>query len=130
MNGEEFVIKQPQQASRFSYNQNVELTPEEQMDLTVFGAMPVAQVLYKVMESAIVDARNEAMECDPSLEAKQKSLMTVAHAMDQFYKKVRSKIEFAQREHLTDIRQKALALELQDQQKLEEIILSNIRGEV
>lgn len=130
MNGEEAVIRQPQTNSRFSYNQNVELTPEEMMDLTVFGAMPVARTLYKVMESAIVDARNEAMECDPSLEAKQKSLMTVAHAMDQFYKKVRGKIEFAQTEHLTDVRQKALTEELKDQGRIEEIIMLNVQGKI
>lgn len=130
MNGEEFVIKQPPTSSRLSYNQNIELTPEEMMDLTVFGAMPVARTVYKVMESAIVDARNEAMECDPAREAVQKSLMTIAHAMDKFYKKVRSKIEFAQTEHLTDVRQKALQEELKDQSKIEEIILLNVQGKI
>jgi hypothetical protein len=130
MNGEEAVIRQPQPNNRFSYNQNVELTPEEMMDLTVFGAMPVAKTVYKVMESAIVDARNDAMECDPSLKDKRASLMDIAHGMDQFYKKVRSKIEFAQTEHLSDVRQKALQEELQDQAKIEEIIMLNVQGKI
>lgn len=129
MNGEEVCVKTSPN-TRFSYNQNTELTPEEMMDLTVFGSMPVAKTVYKLMENAIADARNEAMECDPAREAVQRSLMTVAHAMDKFYKKVRSKIEFAQTEHLTDVRQKALQEDLKDQAKVEEIIMANVRGEI
>src|SRR5258705_13169544 len=106
MNGEEREIKVAPSSSRFSYNQTRELTPEEMMDLTVFGAMPVAKTVYKVMEFVIADARDEAMECDPAREAVQRALMTVAHAMDKFYKKVRGKIEFAQMEHFSDAKQK------------------------
>lgn len=129
MNGEEREIRQAPN-SRFSYNQTRELTPEEMMDLTVFGAMPVSKTVYKVMEMAIADARDEAMECDPAREAVQRSLMTVAHAMDKFYKKVRGKIEFAQMEHLSDVKQKVLAEDMKDQEKIEEIILMNVQGKV
>ena len=130
MNGEEREIKVAPSSSRFSYNQTRELTPEEMMDLTVFGAMPVAKTVYKVMEFAIADARDEAMECDPAREAVQRALMTVAHAMDKFYKKVRGKIEFAQMEHFSDAKQKVLAEDMKDQEKIEEIIMLNIQGKI
>ena len=133
MNGEEIEVMKRQvstASSQFSYNRNIELTPAESMDLMVFGTTPVANLLYRLMESCITDARNEAMECDPAEDKKQRSLMTEAHAMDKFYKKIRGKIEFARVEHLSDVHQKALAEELKDQEKLEEVILANIRREI
>ena len=130
MNGEEALVRTSPTSNKFSYNQSRELTPEEMMDLTVFGAMPVSKTVYKVMEFAIADARDEAMECDPAHEATQRSLMTVAHAMDKFYKKVRGKIEFAQMEHLSDVKQKVLAEDMKDQERVEEIIMMNVQGKI
>jgi len=124
MNGSEVVTKRPQE-SGFSYAQNNELTDIEKMDLAVLHQDPRVKTLYKLMELEIVDARNEAMEADPAETAKQLSLMTVAHAMDKFYRRVRSKIEFGVAEHVADVKAKMLQEELKDQERLNEVILFN-----
>lgn len=124
MNGSEVVTKRPQEAN-FSYSQTTELTDIEKMDLAVLHQDPRVRTLYKLMELQIIKARNDAMSADPAEEAKQRSLMTVAHAMDKFYKQLRGEIEFGVAEHIADVKTKALQEELKDQAKLEEIILHN-----
>jgi len=125
VNGSEVVTVQRPQNSGVSYAQNNELTDIEKMNLAVLHQDPRVKTLYKLMELEIVDARNEAMEADPAETAKQLSLMTVAHAMDKFYKHVRSRIEFSVAEHIADIKSKALQEELKDQEKLNDVILYN-----
>ena len=131
MNGEEREIRNiPSASPQFAYSKNFDLTESEKMDLIVGRSTPFANALFKLMEAEIVQARNTAMECPPEKDATQRSLMTVAHAMDKFYKNLISRMDFNSQEHILSVRQKTQEMELQDQSRLEEIILKNSRGEV
>jgi hypothetical protein len=119
MNGSEVLSRPP------TDNNSSELTDSEKMDLTAGDGTPYANAIKKLMKIEINKARDEAMECDPSDEKKQRSLMTVAHAMEKFYKNLLGAIVFQQTSHILDVRQKAQEAELQDRDKFEEVILFN-----
>lgn len=131
MNGEECEVRLPPATSpKFSYTTSIELSDSEKMDLVAGNQTPFANAIYKLMELEIIKARNKAMEADPANQRVQLSLMTIAHAIDKFYKDIRNSVEFAIGEHVLDVRQKVRAEELKDQQVFEEIVLRNARGEI
>jgi hypothetical protein len=120
VNGEEKEIRLTDPNSK-------DLTDGEKMDLVVFSSTPTSKTVYKLMDLEVAQARDDAMECDPADEAKQRALMTVAHAMHKFAKGLKSRIEFAMSEHVADVRKKAIELELQDQEKVNAIIEANFQ---
>lgn len=130
MNGEEVLVRPYLAQPKLSYADAADLSESEKMDLIAGSSTPFAQALFKLMETEIVRARNEAMECPPEEVAKQRTLMTIAHAMDKFYKNLRSRMEYTTTEHILNVRQKVQEADLQDQAKMEEIILANTRGEI
>lgn len=125
MNGSEVVTRQPQKTA---YNQAPELNDQEKMDLVAGDGTPFANAIYKLMESRVLLAQTEAIKSDPADERNQRSKMTIAHAMDKFYTDVREMIRFEKTSHITDIKQRAAALELEEAGKLEEIILAQATG--
>lgn len=129
MNGSEILTRQSNPVTpEFGYDQVPELTVSEKMDLVVFSSMPVSKAVYKLMELEIVQARNEAMRANPAKVEEQRALMTVAHAMDKFYTNVRGKITFATGEHIADVKLKVQQVDMEDKEKLEEIIFQNVTG--
>lgn len=118
MNGSEVVTRQ-------AFGENPELTPSEKMDIIAGDGTPYANAIKKLMKLEITRARDEAMDCDPADEKKQRTLMTIAHAMEKFYKNLTGSITFEKQSHLIDVKDKALQEELKDREKLEEIILHN-----
>ncbi len=119
MNGSEVVTK------RLPEIVATELTDSEKMDLMAGDGTPYANAIKKLMKIEINKARDEAMECDPSDEKRQRALMTVAHAMEKFYRNLTGAIVFEKTSHLADVKQKIAEAELQDQEKLAEVILFN-----
>lgn len=124
MNGSEVETRQIQ-TDPILGGQSLELSDSEKMDLMAGDDTPYANAIRKLMRKEIFDARDEAMACDPADERKQRALMTVAHAMEKFYKNVLGKITFEKTSHFMEVKQKLLQEELKDQEKIEEIILAN-----
>lgn len=118
MNGSEVV-------TRRAFEEDPELTPSEKMDLIAGDNTPYANAIKKLMKLEITRARDEAMDCDPSDEKKQRTLMTVAHAMEKFYKNLMSSVSYEKQGHLIDVKDKLLQEELKDREKLDSIILHN-----
>ena len=123
MNGSEAFARPQQTDPRLMFSPPSELTDSEKMDLMAGDQAPYARALDKLMKLIIVKARNEAMECDPTEEKRQVKLMTVAHAKNEFYEDLRSKINFEKSNHLADVRLKVAQEELKDQEVIEAIIL-------
>jgi hypothetical protein len=123
VNGSEVETRQSQ-TDPFS-EPSLELSESEKMDLMAGDDSPYAKAIKKLMRKEITEARQEAIECDPSDEKKQRALMTVAHAMDKFYKNVLGKIVFEKTSHFAEVKQKLAEEELKDQEKLSEVILFN-----
>src|SRR6266550_1024453 len=119
MNGSEMVTKRPPELVA------TELTDSEKMDLMAGDGTPYANAIKKLMKIEISKARDEAMDCDPSEEKKQRALMTVAHAMEKFYKNLMGAIVFEKTVHLADVKHRLAEEELKDQEKLSEVILFN-----
>ncbi len=96
MNGEEVEGRPrytaPTPSSMLGIRVVAELTQGEKTDLLMFAQTEVAKTVFKVMEMEIIDARDEAMACDPSEVVKQKALMDTAHAMAKFYTRIRNKM--------------------------------------
>lgn len=119
MNGSEVVTRLPYETN------SSELTDSEKMDLVAGDNTPYANAIKKLMRIEVSKAQLEAVECDPSDEKKQRSLMTVAHAMDKFRKNLLGAVLFEQTTHLADVKKRVLEEELKDRAKLDEIILHN-----
>jgi hypothetical protein len=119
MNGSEQETKLP-------YNPNSsELTDSEKMDLVAGDNTPYANAIKKLMRIEVAKAQAEAVECDPSDEKKQRSLLTIAHAMEKFRKNLLGSVTFEKSSHYADVQLKVAQQELEDQKKLEEVILHN-----
>ena|ERR1700719_4364582 len=118
MNGSEVVSKPP-------YDQSLELSDSEKMDLMAGDSTPYATAIKKLMKLEVLKARDEAMDCDPADKDRQHVLMTIAHAKSDFCKQLTSAILFEKTSHLADVKQKALEEELKDQKKMDEVILYN-----
>jgi hypothetical protein len=103
----------------------LELTDSEKMDLMAHDDGPYAKAIKKLMRKEVITARNEAMDCDPADEKRQRALMTIAHAMEKFYKSLLNTILIEKTAHLAEVRQKAAEEDLKDQEVLERIILAN-----
>jgi len=124
VNGSE-AFNRPQQIDpRLMYGTPGELNDAEKMDLMAGDGTPYARAIDKLMKLEIVKARNAAMESDPADRNKQATLMTVAHAMNAFYENIRGQVLLEKTSHLADVKLRAAQEEMQDQQKVEEIILS------
>lgn len=123
MNGSEAFARPQQTDPRLMFSPPSELTDSEKMDLMAGDQSPYARALDKLMKLEIVKARNAAMECDPTEEKKQTTSMTIAHAMNEFYKSLRGQVTFEKQNHLADVRLKVAQEELQDQEVIEAIIL-------
>lgn len=102
-----------------------ELTDSEKMDLMVGDDSPYAKAIKKLMRTEVANAREEALDCDPADEKKQKALLDIAHAMKKFYTNVQAQIYFEKTKHLADVKHKVAEEELKDKEKLDEIILFN-----
>ena len=109
-----------------SLNQVLELQPLEKLNLATLAGDPRYETLKKLMQIEVIRARDRAMEIDPAKGQEQRAAMTVAHAMQKFYQNVVNEVELAITEQLSDIKQKALEQELQDQGKIEELYLSQV----
>jgi len=125
MNGSEVVTRRPPQDPMNLDGGPKELSDGEKMDLMAGDDTPYANAIKKLMRFEIVKARDEAMECPPEEEAKQKALMTVAHAMQKFYKNILGAIIFEKTKHLSDVKLRQAEEEMKDREKVEEIIFKN-----
>lgn len=86
---------------------------------------PYAKAIKKLMRIEVSQAREEALDCDPSNEHRQKALLDIAHAMKKFYNNIQGKVLFEKTKHLADVKQKVAEAELEEAGKLEEIVLWN-----
>lgn len=123
MNGEEKEVKKPRELNRRTVT---ELTEIEKIDLVVFSSMPVAETLFRIMEDEILEARDLAMATDPVNVKQVLALQAEAHAMARFYTRIRNKIEGSKVEHFGNIAAKAVEEAIQDQDELENLIISNL----
>ena len=125
MNGSELEMRSARTNPLLADESIGELTDIEKMDLMVGDDSPYAKALKKLMRTEVANAREEALDCDPSDEKKQKALLDIAHAMKKFYMNIQGAILFEKTKHLADVKQKIAEEELKDQEKIEEIILAN-----
>lgn len=102
--GEEYVVRQAA-ATPLSVNKVEPLTNSEKMDIMVLSANPMIMSLWKFLEMEIIAARDEAMAVDPSQRDEQLAKLTIAHAMQKFYTRVRDDIKFMTQEHLAHTQQ-------------------------
>jgi hypothetical protein len=119
MNGSEIETRLPQD------NLASELTDSEKMDLVAGDNTPYANAIKKLMRFEVTKAQTEAVECDPSDEKKQRSLMTIAHAMEKFRKNLLGAVTFEKSTHYADVKLRVAQEELKDQEKLDAVILFN-----
>lgn len=119
MNGSEIETKVPQD------NLQSELTDSEKMDLVAGDNTPYANAVKKLMRIEVTKAQQEAVECDPADEKKQRALMTVAHAMEKFRKNLLGAVTFEKATHYADVKLKVAQQELEDRAKMDEVILFN-----
>lgn len=119
MNGSE------QETRSLPDNQSSELTDSEKMDLVAGDQTPYANAIKKLMRIEVSKAQTEAVECDPSDEKRQRSLLTIAHAMEKFRKNLLGAVTFEKSSHYADVQLKVAQQELEDKKKLDEVILFN-----
>lgn len=126
MNGEETCVRKgATETPTLSINKVVELTNQEQMDLIILSANPQLNTLWKFMEMEIVNARDEAMDVDPSEPVKQQSKMTIAHAMGRFYTHIRQRIAYVTREHLNEAQRLDYERKMGSPEEIEKILIDN-----
>jgi hypothetical protein len=125
--GEEFVIRQVAgNTSPLSVNKVQELTNSEKMDIMILSGNPAILTLWKFMEMEIIQARDEAMNSDPSKPNEQVAKLTIAHAMEKFYKRVREDISYLTQEHLAETRRLEWERRLQEPDELEKAFFENL----
>jgi hypothetical protein len=128
VNGSEVETRKPV-VTKFSYNQESAITPQEKMDLMVFSSTPMFATFCKMIENIIIRSRNHAMEVDPANDKAQTAALTIARAQKDLYEELRGDIEFSMGEHMADVRARAAQEDLKDQKKVEEIIFANVTGQ-
>lgn len=130
MNGEESVIR-PQASSVSDGTQPItdrsELNNIEKMDLIVLSSNPAVHALWKFMELEIIHARNDAMFADPSIPTAQLAKLTIAHAMEKFYRGIREQIKFITDEHLGEARRLEYERKMAAPEQIEQVILDQAR---
>lgn len=125
--GEEFVIKGTAGSiSPLSVNKVQELTNSEKMDIMILSGNPAIMSLWKFMEMQIIAARDEAMNTDPSKREEQISKLTIAHAMEKFYRRTREDISYLTQEHLAETRKLEWERRLQEPDELEKAFFENL----
>lgn len=101
-----------------------ELNVSEKMDLVAFSSTSYYPLLRKIMEQAIIMARDRAVLVDPANEAAQRARMTEARAMSIFYTTVCDQIANSVAEHLGYVKQKAAEEAANDREFIESVILN------
>jgi hypothetical protein len=125
--GEEFVIRQVAgNTSPLSVNRVEVLTNAERMDIMILSGNPAIMSLWKFMEMQIIAARDEAMHTDPAKKDEQIAKLTIAHAMEKFYKDTREDIIFMTQEHLAETRRLEWERRLQEPDELEKAFFENL----
>lgn len=106
----------------------IQLTDAQKMDLIVWASSPVYSVIVDMLESEILDARDEAMATDPAEKEQQSARMTEAHGMAKLYQRFVKKVESCSQEQFAKVQEKANRAILKDQSIVDEIILSQASG--
>lgn len=104
--------------------QIVDLTLGEKQDLVLFSGTPAYSAVCKLMETMLVESRDEAVLADPANPAAQLSALNTAHAMAKLYTKLKENITYLVAEHLGLMQRKEAEAAMEDQTMLEEIISS------
>jgi hypothetical protein len=118
----------PKPSNFLSVRKVEELAEGEKMDLLMFGQQAISKTVFKLMEMIIINARDNAMACNPAKIVEQKALMDGAHAKAEFYHEIREAIRGAAEEHLAKMKQGEVEEAMADEEFVENVILSQALG--
>lgn len=104
------------------------MTETAEQELIVWSSSPTYKTTCDLLESIVLDSRDEAMAVDPAEEAKQKARVTEAHAMAKMYKVFRDRIDGLTEDRKARMKTKANRQLIQDDAFIESIILANASG--
>ena len=127
MNGQEVEVNKDiamRTIQPMSYSNALKLSPQDKINCVSMRNSPFLQTLWKLAEIIVVEARDEAMCVDPAHKEEQAARTTEAYVMNKLYWKLRIAVENGVSEHLSDLDAIASREALEDQAKIEEIILN------
>jgi hypothetical protein len=107
-------------------SQVVDLSLAEKQDLVLFTGTPAYSAICKLMESMLVEARDEAVTIPAHLRDERLAALDQATAMAELYTKLKAKMTYLVAEHLGLMQRKEAEAALEDWEMLESIILDPI----
>lgn len=108
--------------------QIVDLSLAEKQDLVLFSGTPAYSAILRLMETMLVEARDEAVLASPANQSEQLAALNIAHAMSKLYVGLKRRMTFLVEEHLGSIKHKAAEEAMLDQQNLASILLDPINA--
>lgn len=118
--------KQEAPKTTIGNNQLADLSFSEKQDLVMFSGTPAYTAILKLMETMLVEARDEAVLADPANPAAQLAALNTAHAMGKLFLGVKEKLNFLVEEHLGILKQRDAEAAMDDQERFEAIVLDPI----
>lgn len=130
MNGREVESRNQSenQKTTIGSNQITDLSVSEKQDLVLFSGTPAYKAILKLMETMLVEARDEAVLIAPSKRDERLAALDTAHAMSQCFLRLKEKIRYITDEHLGLIKQAEAEKALEEQNNLEDILFSEINS--
>lgn len=130
MNGREFESRNrdAMPSTTIGSKKVIDLSLSEKQDLALFSGTPAYAAILKLMELQLIEARDAAILTDPAEPAKQIAAINIAHAMAKCFLGLKQRMEYLVAEVHGEIKKKQVQLDMEDHEKLEEIILGQSSG--
>jgi hypothetical protein len=106
--------------------QLVDLTLQERQDLVLFSGTPAYAAIRKLLESMLVEARDEACLIPAHERDKRLAALDQATAIATVYSRLSEQINYLVEEHLGLMQRKEAEVAMEDQDLLESIIMDPI----
>lgn len=103
-----------------------DLSLADKMNLIGLAGSPYYDSLKRLMEFAIITARDEAMSVSPAERDKRIAYMDVAYAIDKFCQFIRRRIESAAEEHQGELLTAANKKAIEDHEFIERMVLAQV----
>lgn len=108
--------------------QSADLSLAEKQDLVLFSGTPAYSAILKLMETMLVEARDEAVLISPAKRDERLAALDTAYAMSLCFLRLKEKISFLVEERLGEFKHQEAQRALEDQENLEAIILDPINA--
>ena len=114
-------VKEP---NTFQVGKPPVLDAAEKAELLQFSYTTTANIIFKVLEIMVIEARDEAAAVDPANEAEVRAKQGVAYTMGLLYAKFKEKVQGPALEHYGETKRILNARLAQEQEFIEDIIIN------